>query len=324
MLKNLCVISIGRLFLGITLLLSTPIPLSFATLPSDKHITIIQIVEHPALDATRLGILDELKDHSIKIDFQSAQGNAALAAQIAQKFVGLAPQVMVGIGTTSTQALISANQRSLIPIVFSSVTDPKGAKLVQNFKSPEGIVTGVSNYSDPRMQFEIFKKILPTLSKIGIIYNPGEPNSVALVEAMKKIANTQNLHLKFATANTTADVVQATHSLLSHVEAIFINNDNTALSAFDAIVKICTEQKIPVFCSDTAMIERGALAAVGPNQYEIGRQTGKIILQILAGESPHHIPIIFSTKNEIRLNFIQAAKLGLKLPEDLATPPLHE
>lgn len=266
-----------------------------------KRVSIIQIVEHPELDATRQGIIDELKKRSIRIDFQSAQGNSALATQIAQQFVGASPNVMVGIGTTATQALISANQHYAIPIVFSSVSDPKGSKIVTDLNRPEGIVTGVSNFIDPALQFDLFKKILPKLSKLGIIYNAGEANSVALVEQMKQIATQKGLELVLATANTTADVTQAAHSLVTKAEAIFINNDNTALSAFDTIVKISTKSKIPVFCSGADMIEHGALATIGANQYAIGQQTGKIILEILDGKSPHDIPVAFPEKTEIRI-----------------------
>ncbi len=282
---------------------------------SVKQVAIIQIIEHPALDATRQGILDELQNKELKIDFQSAQGSSALATQIAQKFVGAAPAVMVGIGTTATQALISANQQHLIPIVFSSVTDPKGARIVKNLSNPEGTVTGVSNFVDPGLQFDLFKKILPNLSTIGIIYNPGEPNSVTLVAEMQKIAARKGLELIFATANTSADIAQATQTLIPKVQAIFINNDNTALSAFDSIVNISTKHRIPVFCSDLDMVDHGALAALGANQYEIGKQTGKLILKILQGESPNQIPVLFPNKTETRINAAQAAKLGLKIPE---------
>jgi putative ABC transport system substrate-binding protein len=278
--------------------------ISFSAPQKEIRVSIIQIVEHPELDATRQGILDVLKKESkqpIRIDFQSAQGNSTLATQIAQQFVGTSPNVMVGIGTTATQALMSANQRYSIPIVFSSVSDPVGAKIVENLQHPEGVVTGVSNFIDPALQFNLFKKILPKLSKLGVIYNPGEANSVALVEKMKQVAPQKGLELVLATANTTADVTLATHALVGKAQAIFINNDNTALSAFDSIVKISTKNKIPVFCSGIDMIKHGALATIGANQYGVGQQTGKMILEILDGKSPHDIPVAFPEKTEIQM-----------------------
>ncbi|HXH55288.1 MAG TPA: ABC transporter substrate-binding protein [Gammaproteobacteria bacterium] len=293
-----------RILVGFVALLSMLyMNISFAASQKEVRVSIIQIVEHPELDATRQGILDVLKqsEHTIHIDFQSAQGNSALATQIAQQFVGTSPNVMVGIGTTATQALISANQRYAIPIVFSSVSDPIGSKIVKDLKHPEGVVTGVSNFIDPALQFDLFKKILPKLTKLGVIYNPGEANSVALVEQMKQVATQKGLELVLATANTTANVNQAAHALISQVQAIFINNDNTALSAFDSIVNISAKNKIPVFCSGIDMINHGALATIGANQYMVGQQTGKMILEILAGKSPQDIPVAFPEKTEIQI-----------------------
>ena len=283
--------------------------------PSKKLVTIIQIVEHPALDITRQGIIDELKNSKVTIEYQSAQGNNALATQIAQKFISSSPNVLVGIGTTATQALMAANKHNLCPIIFSSVTDPKDAKIVTNLNMPEGIVTGVSNFVDPALQFDLIKKILPNLTTIVIIYNPGEANSVTLVETMKKISANKGLQLVFATANNSAGIVDATHKLISEVQAVFINNDNTALSAFESIVSICNKYRIPVFCSDTDMIKKGAIAAIGANQYEIGKQTGKLILKILNGENPHQLPVVFPKELDTKINLEQAAKLGINIPK---------
>ncbi len=282
----------------------------------EKKVTIIQIVEHPALDATRQGILDTLKSHAVSVSFQSAQGSSSLATQIAQHFAGTKPDAMVGIGTTAAQALVAANHSS-VPVIFSSVSDPLGAKLVQNISKPEGMVTGVSNFIDPALQFSFFKKCLPNLKQLGIIYNPGEANSVALVERMKTAAKDADLELVLAPANHSAEVVAATQQLVSKVQAIFINSDNTALSAFDSIVKISRKHNIPVLSSDADMVSQGALAAVGANQYDIGRQTGLILLQVLAGTSPKQIPVVFPDKTEVLINLNNAAQLNLQIPQAL-------
>jgi putative ABC transport system substrate-binding protein len=283
---------------------------------SAKRIVILQSVEHPALTETRKGIEDVVKAKGIKVDFATAQGNLSLAAQIAQKFVSTAPNAFIGIGTHSAQALIAARSNRAIPIIFSSVTDPLAAKLVQTLKTPEGNITGVSNYVDPGVQFTLFKKILPHLTTIGVLYNPGEANSVALKVAMDRLANQQGLKIVYAPANTSAEVAQATQSLLGKVEALFINNDNTALSAFESIIRIANTTKTPVFCSDTHFVAQGALAALGPNQYEIGRQTGEAVLEILNGHSGP-FPIRFGNKEELYLNSKMARQLGITFPKEL-------
>ncbi len=250
---------------------------------------VIQIIEHPALDQTRKGIFDELQAQGLKsaekIDwrYESAQGNPALATQIAQKFIGENAAVIVTIPTTVSQSALQAIKQSGsdIPLVFASVTNPIDAKLVASDKKPEPLVTGVSNYVSVKKQFEHFKKILPNMTRLGVVYNPGEANSVALNAEMVKEAKNMGLEIVFATANRTSDVSTATESLLDKVDALFINNDNTALSGFDSIVAVAKAQNIPVFVSDLDCLPKGALAALGADQYALGRQVGKMVANIL-------------------------------------------
>ncbi len=281
-----------------------------ANLPP-KNILILQIVEHPALDATRQGIMDALAKAGLKASFESAQGNPALATQIAQKFVGSAPDLMVGIGTAASQALVSANRTHHIPIVFSSVTDPLGARLVSNLEKPNGDVTGVSNFIEPTKQFIAFKKLLPTLSTLGVIYNPGEANSISLIEKMQEHASSNHLKIVLATANSSSEVAAAAQSLVGKVDAIFINNDNTALSAFSAVANIAAQNHLPLFVSDVDMVNQGAFAALGPNQYAVGQKTGKMIIEILKGTKPGNIPVGFPDDTELKVNEAVKTKLGL-------------
>lgn len=288
-----------------------------ANTSTNNIIYILQLVEHPALDATRQGIIDELKKAGITVNYEIAQNNSGLASQIAQKFISKAPRAVIGIPTLSAQALIAANRSANIPVLFSSVTDPLSSHLVSSLKKHKENVTGVSNFVEPTQQFEAFKKILPNLKTIGIIFNPGEPNSITLNASMQKAAKAYNLKLIFVPANTSADVPQATRQLLSEVDAIFINNDNTALSAFNAITQIANNKKIPVFVSDTDMIAQGALAALGPNQYEIGRQTAKLLMQVLAGEKAENIPVLFPEQTELFINSKVAKELGISIPDSV-------
>jgi len=312
------------LFILLCFILS-PIQTAFSASIASKKVTILQIVEHPALNMTRQGITDELANHGLDIAYQSAQGNTQMAMQIAHYFANTTPDCLVGIGTISTQALLAANRQSNIPIVFSSVTDPKAAGLVKNLKTPEGNITGVSNDYDPLAQFKFFKKILPSLKKLGIIYNPGETNSASLLERMKIAAKEMNIELVLAPANHSAEVPNATRLLLSKTQAIFINNDNTALSAFDTIIKITRNENLPVFCSDTDMVSRGALAALGPDQYQIGRQTGKLILQILARKTPNHLAVLFPAVEQVKINYPEAMRLKIDIPQEfLSTQKIND
>ncbi len=238
---------------------------------------ISQVDEHIALDRTRLGILDALRRYGIiygqnlELRYESAQGNPDIAQQIATKFVNHKPDLVIGIGTLSAQSFIKYASDRRVKLIFSSITDPFGASLLKDAKNPITNTTGVSNFIDLEPQLKVFKEILPTMKTIGVLYNPGEANSISIVQMLEKICPKLDLILVTQTINKTADVAQNTASLITKADAIFISNDNTALSALSKITKIATKAKIPVFISDTDAIDLGALVALGPDQYEIGR-----------------------------------------------------
>lgn len=279
--------------------------LSFSSAQSSpSKIFILQTTEHPALNATYQGFLEELhklgyeEGKNLILDYQSAQGNAALAVQIAQKFVSYHPDLIVAIGTKAAQAAASSSKGTETPVVFSSVTDPLGAKLVTSLEAPEERVTGVSNFIAVKPQLQLFKKLLPHLKSLGVVYDPGEPNSVTLVDLMKKEAEALELQLATTTAAKTSDVLAASQSLCGKVEAIFINNDNTALAAFGSVVTAAKECGIPVFVSDVDLVDQGALAALGPNQVDIGRQTARMVDCILKNPQDPLPPVAFPEKTE--------------------------
>ena len=254
-----------------------------------KKVYINQLVQHPALDMTTKGIIDGLTElgytNGINLDLkvENAQGDTVLANQIAARLVSLQPDVVVGNPTITAQSFVKYAKEGKIKLVFTSVTDPLGAKIVNKLTQPGGNTTGVSNFVDLEPQIELFKEIKPTIKKIGFLYNPGELNSITLVNRPKEICPRYGLEVIGITASKTSEVYQSAVKLSLLVDAIFISNDNMALSALRTIVKAADAQKIPVFVSDTDIVKDGALAALGPNQYEIGKQTARLIARILEG-----------------------------------------
>lgn len=308
-----------RAIIKTAVLLTLPVAVAFAapTVTPSYKVGAIQVVEHPALDLTRQGIRDELIQQGFKDNLQwswdSAQGNPALASQIAQKYTGQEMQVLVAIGTTAAQAALSATRGSKVPVVFASVTDPKGAKLTGN-------ITGVSNFVSPKDQLAAIMKILPSKKRMGVVYNPGEVNSASLLAGMQIAATEKGLEIILATASKTSEVTIAAQGLMGKVDAIFINNDNTALAALNAIGQICRDNKIPLFSSDGDLKASGALALIGANQYEIGRQTGRMVAKILRGEiQVSDLAIEYPTEVSIDVNNDVAQTLGITIPESLKT-----
>lgn len=286
---------------------------------AEKFVAVTQIVEHPALDAARKGIKDALADagfkegENLKWEYEVAQGNVAIAAQIARKFVGDQPDVMVGIATPSAQALASASRD--IPIVFSAVTDPVGAKLIKNFEKPGGNVTGVSDLSPIDKHLELITRITPNAKRLGVLYNPGEANAVSLVEMVEKYAPDFGMTVVKSAAPTSKDVLTSARALVGKVDAIYVPTDNTIVSALESVIKVGIDAQIPVYAGDTNSVGRGAIAALGFNYYDVGRQTGEVVARILKGEAPGDIPASTVQKLELHVNPASAKKMGVTIPQ---------
>lgn len=281
------------------------------------HVAATAIVEHPALDAVRDGIKEVLAEQgynekNLKFTYESAQGNPAIAAQIARKVVGNAPDVIVAISTPSAQSAVSTTKD--IPIVFSAVTDPLDAKLVTNFEKPGGNVTGLSDMSPVQQHLELIMEFLPEATKVGVPYNPGEPNAVAIVRLLKIEAMKMGIEIVEAPSPKSSDVMIASQKLIGNVDAIYCPTDNTILTALESVVKAGIDGKIPVFAAETNAVERGAVASLGFNYGDIGRQTGDVVVRILKGEKVGDIPVRVAKGSELYVNPKMAARMGVEIP----------
>jgi putative ABC transport system substrate-binding protein len=318
--KKLCPILI--------LILVGAVSISFAQEKKSKifKIGVTQIVSHPALDADAKGFEKALADAGFKegvhvtYDRQNAQGDMANAQTIAQKFLDAKVNLIHSIATPTSQAVVKTIKT--IPVVFSSVTDPVDAGLVPK-TSPPGTksgtnVTGVSDRWPVHLQFEMYAKFVPKAKKWGTIYNAGDANSMVHIKEMRESAKKLGVELIETTISTSAETLQAVQSLAGKgVQAINITSDNTAVSAFEAIVKVCNEKKIPLFAGDVDSVPRGAIAAYGLDYFLIGESAGKKAVQILKGTKPGDIPWGPAEKFGLVVSEKAAKAQGTVIPSDL-------
>ncbi|CAM3550492.1 ABC transporter substrate-binding protein [Vibrio aerogenes] len=284
-------------------------------------VAVSQIVEHPALDATRQGLLDGLKakgfepGKNLEFEYKTAQGNPAIAVQIARQFVGENPDVLVGIATPTAQALVSATRS--IPVVFTAVTDPVGAKLVKKLEKPGKNVTGLSDLSPVKQHVALIKELMPNVKSIGVVYNPGEANAVSLMNLLKKTAKEQGLKVVEATALKSADVQSATQTIAARSDIIYALIDNTVASAIEGMIVAANQAKTPVFGAATSYVQRGAIASLGFDYYQIGIQTADYVADILNGKAPGSLDVKVAKGSDLVVNKTAAAKLGFTIPQSV-------
>ncbi|RYY97796.1 MAG: ABC transporter substrate-binding protein, partial [Comamonadaceae bacterium] len=238
----------------------------------------------------------------------------ANAVQIANRMVGQRANVIVAIATPSAQAALGATRD--IPIVFSAVTDPVAAKLVANATRPGGNVTGVSDAVSLDEHVAFARTVVPALKRLGVVYNPGEANSVALIAKLRTAVKAAGLELVESPANRTADLTAATERLGGKVDALYVPTDNVVASGVEAVVAAARALKIPTIGGDNSFVPRGVMAAGGGFDYhELGRITGRMVADILRGKKPGDIPVGTSTNFEIVVNQDEARRIGFTIPD---------
>lgn len=291
------------------------------TAAARKTVLVTSIVEHPALDAVKDGLKEELlargfeDGKNLRFEFQTAQGNPAVAAQIARQYVGAAPNVIVAISTASAQAVVSATRT--VPVVFSAITDPVSAKLVPGPGASKTNVTGISDMAPVADHLALIREMLPRSKNLGVVYSPGEANSIASLNLLKEQARLQGFNVIESPAQRSADVPAATRALVGKVDLVYVPQDNAVASALDAVIDVATRSKIPVFAADEPSVVKGALATIGFDYFQLGRQTAVLVAQILGGQDAGTVPWKVGSGTDLIVNTAAAKRLGITLPESV-------
>ena len=297
--------------------------ISLHQLKADKkkdvfRIGISQFITHQSLDATREGFVDELtkqgyiEGKNIEIDLQNAQGEQRNLKTISQQLAE-SSDVVLAIATPSAQSL--ANTTHMTPVIFSAVTDPVSAKLVESREHPGGNVTGTSDQSSDAIstQINLIKKVLPKAKTIGILYTQSEPNSVVQKDEAKRLLEEKGFTVVEKTILDSNNVKAAAESLMAEVDMVFVPTDNIISSTMETVKQVSIKHKVPVFGGSTEMVAVGGLYNYGTNYEELGRQTARMLIRVLKGEKPENIAVELPEKLELHTNQEMADALGIDI-----------
>lgn len=281
---------------------------------------ISQFVEHPSLDAAREGFVQALNDAGYKegenltLDVQNASGDQATATSIASNFASSKDDLILGIATPSAQSLAQAVTDK--PVLFTAVTDPVDAGLVDSADKPGGNVTGTTDMNPVADQIKLVKQLKPSAKSVGIIYSSGETNSQIQVDAAKKAAEAEGLKVTEKTVTTTAEVAQAAESF--DTDAIYVPTDNKVVAGLEAVISAAESKKIPLIPGEGDSVERGALATQGLNYKDLGKQTGEMAVRILKdGAKPADMAVESQKDTKLIINAKAAKAMGVEIPQSL-------
>lgn len=286
------------------------------TSKKEIKIGILQYMEHVSLDQARKGFKDELKaqgyteGEDVTFDYQNAQGDQSNLQTISEQLVKK-NDLVLAIATPAAQAMATASTDK--PIVFTAVTDPVSAKLVSSIKKPGGLLTGASDQAPIDKQVDLLGQALPKAKKVGILYTNSERNSEVQVKEAEKDLKKAGYQVVKKAISSTNDVQDATNSLMSQVDAVFVPTDNTVASTMSMIGQLSVEHKVPIIGGSTDMVDAGGLLTYGTNYRQLGKQVAKQAIKIIEGKKAAEIPVEYPKTLELHINKEQAKKLGLDL-----------
>jgi putative ABC transport system substrate-binding protein len=296
-----------------------------ATSSQDKmakpiKIGITKIVAHPALDALEQGAMEVILESypDAQFDLQNANGDMNTASSIAQKFKADKVDLAIGIATPTAQAL--ANTLKTTPVLYSAVTDPVDAGLVDSYDKGGAYITGISDMTPVKDQIALLAS-LTEIKTLGHIYTSSEANAVRLAEMAKEACEELGIEFVETTVTNSAEVKQAVQSIIGKVDGIYISTDNTVVSALSAVSDVTTRAGIPIMSADPSSAEENQiLIAWGFDYYKMGQAAGRMAVEVLGGKKTSDIPTGFMTSVEdidLMINLDLAAELGITIPADL-------
>lgn len=284
------------------------------------RIGLAQIMEHTSLNQIRDSFTAEMESlgygpDKVEIDYQNAQSDQSNLNSICQKFAGDGKDLIVAIATPT--AISAAAAAPDIPLVFSAVTDPVAAKLVENPDTPEGNITGTSDAIPVDQVFELMNRLTPGVETVGLVYNLGEVNSVAVIEQAKAYLDSKGIGYVEATVTNTSEVQQAAQSLVGKCQAFYTPIDNTVATAMPVYAEVAKQAGLPIYTGADSMVIDGGFATVGIDYTLLGKQTAAMVVKVLEGTPIREIPVETLNNFATVVNTTTAEAIGVTLPEDL-------
>ena len=198
------------------------------------------------------------------------------------------------------------------PAVFTVVYDPIAAGAGPTRDNHVPNVTGVGSFPPIPDTVQLIRDLVPGVRTVGTVYNSSEANSRKVIEVARDEFRRRGIKLEEVAITNTSEVFQAAQVLTArNIQAFWITGDNTVLQAFEGVVKVANEHRLPLIINDPEFTDRGALACAGLGFYQSGHAAAALAARVLLGEDPRHIPIEEVAVKKLVLNEQVARKLGV-------------
>ncbi len=288
-------------------------------------IGISQYGEHGSLDNCRIGFLQGLEAAGLKegtdfeVHYQNAGFDDNIATQIGATFSAENVDMMVAVATPSATACFAAAEDKDIPVVFTAITDPVGAKL------DSGNITGTSDVLPVEGQLQLIRDLQPNAKTVGIIYTTSEANSVYSVGVYEEKSAQYGLTIEAVGVTAQSEVTQAVDTLISRgVDCLSNLTDNNVVGVLPAILEKTNEAGIPVYGSEIEQMKLGCVAGAGLDYIKLGIQTGQMAAKVLRGEAAcQDLPYEVIENFDLYINSEALDAMGILIPENVSSTAIE-
>ncbi len=286
-------------------------------------IGVIQLAEHPALDASYEGFVAALAargyvdGENIAIDFNNAGGDISNCTTIAEKLVNNESDLILAIATPAAQAV--AAKTTTIPIVGTAITDFAEAGLVNDNEVSGTNVCGSSDMNPIAEQIDLLKQLLPEAGKIGIMYCSSEDNSRVQAELAEAVCDQLQLAWEEYTVSDSSMIQSVVESMIGKVDAVYVPTDNLMAEAMATVTMVTNANGLPCIVGEEGMVENGGLATYGLSYYNLGQMAGEMAADVLEGAdiSTMAVKKVAAEDCTLCINTTAAADLQVTIPDDL-------
>ena len=277
---------------------------------------VLQFGSHPSLDNCYAGILEVLgADTRVTVDLQLGNFDTPTCDTIAKNFAAKGYDMIIAIATPAATSALAAAANTQIPVIFSAVSDPVAAGLVDSLEAPGSNCTGTSDILDLSAQLELIRTFQPDAVNLGVLYTTSEANSVSQLKQLNEIAPDYGFTVVSQGVQSAADIPQAAATLCAQVDAITNFTDNNVVSNLGILLEQANANGVPVYGSEDTQVSAGCLASVSLDYVALGRVTGQMALDVLNGASAATMAVKTITDAVPVVNTDVLASFGITLPE---------
>lgn len=277
---------------------------------------ICNYVDDASLNQINDNIQNELKKIgeengvTFEISYDNCNADSNVLSQIISNFIADEVDLMVGIATPVAIAMQSATED--IPIVFSAVSDPVGAELVDSLEAPGANITGTSDYLDTNAIMNLIFAQNPDTKTVGLLYDIGQDSSTAPIADAKAFLDEKGVKYVEHTGTNAAEVQQAAQAMVNDkVDAVFTPTDNTIMNAELSIYETFANAGIPQYTGADSFALNGAFLGYGVDYANLGVETARMIAQILIdGKSPAELSVMTFDNGTATINTDTCSALG--------------